>query len=532
MAVPVGSGGMSDAPLLPRISDYAALHARSRPDAIALTLGPQRVSYAALNAEVDALAKALLAADVGKGDRVATLQAPCPDFFIAYLATVSIGAIWLGLNPRYRLMELERTVRDAQPRVLLARAELGGRGYAGEIAALAGLPGVERTACWGANPPGTLPMADFLARGEGIDAATLNAARSACGGDDPCLMVYTSGSTGEPKGALLTHAQIVEFCRIQNRLWPTEPLSVQNFLPINHIGCVVDLGTPCLLAGGTIHFMEQFDAAEALRMVETERLTLWGSVPSVLALIMALPAFERTDFSSVQLIVWEGAAMPDDLLERLLRIGPPLATNYGMTETTSAITILQPTRDRELLLRSSGRATPGVDIRIADAADNALPDGEPGEVQTRSALNTPGYWNRPEATAAAFTADGYFRTGDIAVRGADGHVRIVGRLKEMYKSGGYNVYPREVEMAIEAHPAVSLAAVVPVADPLWQEVGVAFVLPNPGMALAADELDRWCRERLANYKCPKRFEITTDIPLLPIGKVDRVALKARASASS
>jgi acyl-CoA synthetase (AMP-forming)/AMP-acid ligase II len=370
-------------------------------------------------------------------------------------------------------------------------------------------------------------MADFLAQGAGLSEATLGNAREACGGRDPCLIVYTSGSTGAPKGAVLPHEAIAQFCLDQNRLWPLAPYRAVNYFPINHVGCVIDVSLPCLLAGGTLFFMEQFDPAECLALMERERVTLWGSVPSVFQLQLSLPDFERYDLSAVQLILWEGAAMPRELIERLQKIQPRMATNYGMTETTSAITALAPTEDVEVLSQSVGEAFPGVEIRLGDASGNAVPDGEQGEVQTRSKLNLLGYWNRPDATREAFTADGFFRTGDLAVRRADGRYRIVGRLKEMYKSGGYNVYPREVETALEAHPAVAQAAVVSAPDPVWQEVGVAYV--EAVAPLTAAELEAHCRSLLANYKVPKRFVIEPNLPLLPIGKIDKVALKRRAA---
>jgi acyl-CoA synthetase (AMP-forming)/AMP-acid ligase II len=215
------------------------------------------------------------------------------------------------------------------------------------------------------------------------------------------------------------------------------------------------------------------------------------------------------------------------MIEALFATGIPMATNYSMTESVSGITVLPPSRDLDRLAHTCGVAFPGVEIRLIDGDGNALPDDQPGEVAFKSPYMFSGYWNRPEETAASFTRDGFFKTGDVAVRRADGHYRIVGRLKEMYKSGGYNVYPREVEAVLEAHPSVHLAAVVSAPDSVWQEVGIAYVMTAG--AVSAEDLNAWCRERLSNYKVPKRIIIEPEIPLLPIGKVDKIALKERAS---
>jgi acyl-CoA synthetase (AMP-forming)/AMP-acid ligase II len=517
-------------PLFARISDYARWHAERTPDAPAMKLGDRETSYAGLAEAVDRLARALLAAGVKKGDRVATLQTPHPDYFVAFLATASIGAIWMGLNPRYRLEELSYAVSDAEPVLLLARSQIEARSYAEEIEKLRASPSLRQVVIFEGDPPArnTHTMADFLAAGASISDEELLAARMGCGGRDPCLIVYTSGSTGKPKGALLHHEGIIRFSREQNRLWPVEPFRVVNYFPINHIGCVVDCSTPCYVAGGELCFMEHFDPRECLALMMRERITLWGSVPSVFQMQLALPDFDSFDLGAVQLIVWGGAAMPGDTIRRLVQISPRLATNYGMTETTSAITAVSPNDDLDVLENSVGEAFPGVEVRLLDPETGAIAeDGRAGEVQARSALNFLGYWNRPEATAEAFTSDSFFRTGDLAMRRPDGRYRIVGRLKEMYKSGGYNVYPRETEAVLEDHPAVAEAAVVSISDPTWQEVGVAYVVPRAAISVA--ELEAHCRNRLANYKIPKRFILIETMPLLPIGKTDKRALKERAS---
>jgi acyl-CoA synthetase (AMP-forming)/AMP-acid ligase II len=511
------------------VRDIVREVARQSPQAEAVVIGERRWTYAELDRRIDAAARGLIAAGVVQGDRIATLSTPHPDFLVAFLATAQIGAIWVGLNPRYRPAELGFVLGDADPTVLLARTRIEDRDYRADFAALAAAcPSLKASVVLNGDPrfEGALAYDAFIAAGERVDARALAAAAADAGGRQACMIVYTSGSTGTPKGALLHHLGVRDFCAAQNRLWPVSPQRVVNYFPINHIGCVIDITLPTLAAGGAVIFLEQFDPAEAMRLTAAEHCTLWGSVPSVLQMQLALPDFDRYDLSAVQLILWEGAAIPGDLLDRLLTLGPPLATNYGMTETTSAMIAVAPTRDRDVLANTVGLPFDGVEIRLVKPDGSDAGEDEEGEVWARSPLNMLGYWRRPEATAETLTPDGWLRTGDTARRRADGRYRIVGRIKEMYKSGGYNVYPREVEDVLEAHPDVDLAAVVPISDRLWAEVGVAYVIGAPG--LTPEALEAHCRERLANYKIPKRFVLERQLPLLPIGKVDKVALKALA----
>ncbi len=507
-----------------RISDYVSHWAERTPLAEALVLGSERITFAALASRVDALSRALMSAGVGPGDRVATLCTPHPDYFVCFLATVSIGAIWVGLNPRHQRTELEYVCADATPTVVLARTHIGQRCYLQDLEAVrTSVPSIRYlVALDREDAPGFLPYSAFLALATHTDApvASNHMSRS---GREACLLVYTSGSTGQPKGALLHHEGIVEFSRAQNRAWPVSRHRMLNYFPINHIGCVIDVSCPILVAGGCIVFMEQFDPREALQLMAREQITVWASVPSAFQLQLALPDFGEHDLSRVELILWEGAAMAEDSIRRLLTICPRLATNYGMTETTSAMTIVTPTDDIEVLAQSVGYPFEGVELRLVDGEGQVVSRGTPGEVQARSLYNMLGYWNRPHETEQVMKAGGWFATGDLAVERPDGRYRIVGRLKEMYKSGGYNVYPRELEHTLEAHPAVALAAVVAIPDPLWQEVGVAYVIPNG--VITSDELLAYCRQRLANYKIPKRFVMCEKLPLLPIGKVDKVTLR-------
>lgn len=510
-----------------RLDEFISYWAQQTPDACACTMGSDRISYAELQQRVDRTAKALLASGVSKGVRVATLSPPNPDFLVCFLATAAIGGIWLGLNPRYQVEELAYVMQDSAPLILLSRTEIDGRDFNKEITALQRTAGLKTIVALddGGHVRGTVSRINFEQRGEPISDAALLEARQAVAGFDPCLIVYTSGSTGRPKGALLHHHGIARFSTTQNALWPVSPAIALNYFPINHVACICDISTPILAAGGTIVFMEQFDPVTSLELIASEGVTFWASVPSTFQMQIALPDFERHDLSSVQLIAWGGAAAPEPLIRRLLAICPHLATNYAMTETM-VTTALAPTSDIEALSNSVGPAFPGVEIKLMQADGTEALTGEPGEIWVRSDYNLAGYWQRPEATAEAMTDDGFFKTGDLAIQRPDGNYRIVGRIKEMYKSGGYNVYPREVEMVLEDHPSVAMAAVVSKLDPLWQEVGIAYLVAYGN--LDPDSLAAHCRKRLANYKIPKQFIIEPSLPLLPVGKVDKVELRRRA----
>ena len=509
--------------LLPRISDYVHWWAEKSPEREACVVSDVRWSYRELSERVKALAGALAGAGVRAGDRVATLLTPHPEYLVAFLATASIGGIWVGLNPKYRRSELEHVVRDSQPRVVLARTRLDGRDYREDLEALrAAATTITQLVTYDqCDLPETVTFEAFVAGASTTESVVSDRRPEE---REPCLLVYTSGSTGVPKGALIHHTAISLFSLEQNRIWPIQDLRVLNYFPINHIGCVIDISMPCIVAGGAIVFLEQFEPELSLALMEREKITLWGGVPSVFQLQLAVPNLERFDLSHVELIVWEGAGMPEDLVRSLLAFERPLATNYSMTEATG-IAVLEPSRDLEVLSASVGFPFPGCDIRIMKADGTEADPGESGEVWVRSPYLFVGYWKNASATGDAMTSDGFFRTGDVAEFRPDGRMRIVGRIKEMFKSGGYNVYPREVEAVIESHPAVAQAAVVGVSDPLWQEVGVAYIaVKGP---VETDELMTWCKERLANYKVPKRIVIEADLPLLPIGKVDRAALKRR-----
>lgn len=518
--------------MLEKISDYVDYHAERIPDTESLVLGQIRYTYADLKSRVDRCALALLDAGVKKGDRVATLNTPHPDFFVTFLAAASIGAIWTGLNPKYRLEEYRYVVGNAEPKFLFSRSLIGDRDLNDDLSTL-----IEEFDCLqqlvilGGDPPvaGSVGFEDFTADTINDEArARLDAARGQVRGDDPVMIVYTSGTTGRPKGAIIPHHGLVRVAHVQREYWDPSPIRSLNFLPINHIGCVGDIACYTFVDGGTIVFMEQFDPAGCLELIEQEKITFWGAVPTAFQMCLALPDFAQYHLSSVQLIIWGGAAAPVDLIRKLAVICPRLSTSFGQTESVGSLTFVRPCNDIELLSVSVGQPVPEYEFRIADETGEPVEQGETGEIQARGDFIMQGYWRNPQATAEAFQ-DGWLKTGDLARQDKNGHVQLVGRLKEMFISGGYNVFPLEVEQILESHPAVAMVAVVSTPDELFSEVGHAWILREPGVAVTADELKTFCKKRLANYKVPKKIHIQDDLPTLPIGKLDRRALRQRSA---
>lgn len=521
----------STIPTLDRISDYVSHYGKTQPQAEAVIHGSNRLNWRQLAQRVDQCARAFLALGVSKGDRVCILSTPRPEFWITFLAAARIGAIWTGLNPRYTRREMAHVLSDAKPTALLALRHDGMRDFHDDITALADEFSVSNT-IWFGTPDDSFES--FLATGEPVPDQTLTDASDAVGPDDPCLIVYTSGSSGSPKGAAIPHRGPCFCSRFQYRAWGARsaPTRIINFFPINHLACVVDISCLALVSGGTLVFMEQFDPQATLTTIEAKKITVLGGVPTMLQFIFGREDLDAYDLTSLKTIAVGGAAAPEALVRLMQAYAPLVSTGYGSTETVGQMTFSPPTATPEQIAGSIGLPVPEYELRIADGNDKPVMPGTSGEIQVRGRFLFQEYLNQPDATAESFTQDDWFRTGDIAVERPDGYWKMVGRRSEMYKSGGYNIYPREIEACLEAHPLIETAAVIGVQDATYQEVGHAFVRVKQGAtseALTADQLKEHCRTMLANYKIPKMFTVLPELPMLPVGKVDKMALKRIAS---
>lgn len=517
-----------------RIMDYVHHYAQATPNAeAAVDLGGQRLTYRMLAQRVSDLQAGLLAAGLRQNDVVATLAPSSVDAWITLLAIVDLGGIWVGLNPRYTLDEIRHIIRDSKPRFIIARVQIGDRDYSDDLRALGTESGSPISIfLLDGNRVGFSSVRDIIAWKETIPPKQITAQREAVDPEKPCLLVYTSGSTGDPKGALLRQSGLIACSRVQAHHYGELESRTLNPLPINHVGWICDTCTTTLVTGGSIIFVEQFDPGAMLAAFGPERITSWGGIPTMFQYMLGHPGIEAADFTHLDRILWSGAPMPMTLAHALTRYGVAVHNFYGMTETTGSITFTDADCTLETAVNTIGRPEPSYQLRIADPVTQAVcAVGETGEIQVRSPGVFHSYLNAPEATSAAFTSDRWFRTGDLAEELPDGNYTLRGRLKEMFKSGGYNVYPREVETVLEGMPGIALACVVAVTDPIFYEVGYAYVLPDGEKDITLESIEAHARAHLSNYKIPKTFEVVSELPFLPIGKVDKAELKRRAAQS-
>ncbi len=509
---------MSFDPPLPRLTDYLETYARTTPKALAIG-GHERVTYAQLQERVRACAASLAGRGVGPGDRVAALTTPGGAFLVTFLATCLIGGIWAGLNPRHTDAELDAAIATLDPKVLFFREAIEGRDYrpwaSGRASGMAVVPLAD----------GTTDALTPFAASKHVDEYMLSAMAGMADPREPCLIVFTSGSNGRPKGVLISQQALAGASSVQLGQWPVQPLRVLNNLPVNHIGCVGDLCCYALVGGGTNVFSERFDPADTLALCRHEQVTVLGQVPTQFIMTLSSPAFTAKAFDSVQLIFWGGAQAPAKLVEDLRKLGKPLATSYGQSETVGSITFTPPDATPEELATTVGRVVAPYELRVMTAEGDVAEAGEHGEVQVRSPFRMVGYWRNDRETASALTPDGWLRTGDIGFLTGRKLLGLVGRTSEVFKSGGYNIYPAEIERAAAGHPAVAESAVVPVPDPLYGAVGAIMVRARSGAPLAAGDLRTYLAGQLANYKIPKRIVIVEDLPRLPVGKIDKSAIR-------
>jgi len=512
---------------LPRISDYVFRFARKTPSSEAVIFDTERITYGELAKRVDHCSQALIAAGIGKGDRVAMLSTPRPEYWIVFLATARIGAIWVGLNPKFKLNELRYVVSDCKPLLIFSIASFEGREYAQDIIALQ-QESIDTTTLVSidGNINGALSLDQFLQAGEYVSNEEYQSACEAVDRFDPALIVYTSGSTGKPKGAVLSHHGLSFGALVQTTHFQlTAPKIVVSF-PIDHVACGADSCATTLVKGGTVIFQERFNPRTLLEITERENVTFWVGIPTMIQLVLAQPDFDSFDLSSVELVLWGGAALPASSIARLRQMGPRLLTAYGMTETSAHVTYTDDNADTDVLCETIGKPDPNSPCRIVNDEGLECAIDEQGELQFKCDHLMLEYFNQPDKSREAFTKDGWMHTGDIGFWRKDGNIKLAGRKSDMFKSGGYNVFPREIEVVLEQLPAVAMAAVISVPHDLYQEVGHAYVLLEPGRKISEKKLVEYCKQQMANYKVPKRFFQRTDLPMLPVGKIDKHALKS------
>ncbi|MXW72880.1 MAG: acyl--CoA ligase [Chromatiales bacterium] len=504
---------------LPRIDAYLRHYAKATPNSEAAWCPHRRLSYLELANNVEQCMRALASAGVTVGDRVSTLSPPNSDFLTTFLATISLGAVWLGLNPRQTRRELEFVLDDARPTVAFVRGRIGERQYTGDLLELGRKTGSQIVGLDAAAAQGGIQSyEDFVSASE---QASTDITEPSTDNTGPALLVYTSGSTGTPKGALISQRALVEAARMRLKAWGHDGYRILMNLPISHIGGACDVTCTGLVAGGGIVFLEAFDAQETVRLIDERSVTALYQVPTQLQMLLTAADQMDANLTSLQAICWSGARAPGPLVESLARRFPgKLGTDYSMTESVAPITLTPLMDDTEVLQRTAGWPAMGREVRL---------DGQSSEVLVRDENLMLGYWKREEETRAAIDQDGWLHTGDIGRFEDDGTLTLIGRTKELFISGGYNIYPAEIESVLEEHDEVAVAAVVPRDDPLWGEVGCAFVAALPGANLTGQELKTYCRSRLANYKIPKQFIIEPELPMLPVGKIDKATLRAKAA---
>jgi fatty-acyl-CoA synthase len=499
---------------------YAVLahHATRAPDRAITVFEGEATTYREMATRAAALAGGLHERGVRRGDVVGLLSYNCPEFLETLFAANYLGAIAMPINWRLAAPEVRYILDHSDARALVCDEALVG--LAGE--ATKGLEATLVRACVAQPAPeGWAALADLR-----VGAGDLAPAPAAT--DDVHRLMYTSGTTGHPKGVMLTHANLAwkNLAHIVEFGFTSADLGLACG-PLYHVGAL-DLTTTSLIAAGATTILHRaFDAASVVDELERSRVTTVWLAPAMVNAIMALPGIEQRDLSSVRVIINGGEKMPIPLIERIQRTFPSawFADAYGLTETVSGDTFL----DRDSIitkLGSVGRPCLHLELDIWDEQGNAVAAGERGEIVLRGPKVFAGYWRDADATAKAF-AGGWFHTGDIGVRDEDGYLFIVDRLKDMIVSGGENIAGSEVERVLYEHDAVLEAAVVARPDERWGEVPVAFVALRPGAAATADELVEHCRGRLAKYKVPKDVTFIDALPRNPSGKVLKRELRSR-----
>jgi fatty-acyl-CoA synthase len=518
------------------LGDALTAMAARQPDVDALISVHQgiRWTYAEFAREVEQLALALLGLGIAKGDRVGVWSPNCAEWTVIQFATARVGAILVNVNPAYRSEELRFALRHSGVRWLFTATEFKTSDYLSMIANVrAQVPRLERVVTLGERR-GTggddLLWRELTQLAGGASALELGEREAHLHADDPINIQYTSGTTGMPKGATLSHRNILNNARgVAEVLGYTPRDRVCIPLPLYHCFGMGIGNLGCVASGATMVYPAPvFDALTTLQAIQAERCTSVYGVPTMFIAQLEHPRFAEFDLRSLRTGLMGGAPCPIETMKQVVSKmnAREVCIVYGMTETAPVTFMSRPNDSLERRVSTVGSVMPHIDAKIVDPVTGLTqPVGIPGEICTRGYALMPGYWQDAAATSGAIDADGFMHTGDLGVLDADGYLNIVGRIKDMAIRGGENVYPREIEEVLYLHPAIAAAQVVGVPDARMGEELMAWVIARDGMSLTEHEVRAFCRERLAHFKVPRYVKLTASFPLTVTGKVQKFRLR-------
>ncbi|MFA7891958.1 AMP-binding protein [Pseudomonas putida] len=547
MTQPSYTRGRQDRPLLTQTIGQAF-------DATVARLGEQealvarhqglRYSWRQLAEQVESCARALMALGIETGDRVGIWSPNCVQWCILQVATAKVGAILVNVNPAYRVGELEYVLRQSGCSWLVCADAFKHSDYHAMIQALvpelatvtpgqvssAALPALRGVISLASDPPaGFLPWDVLATWGASVSREACAARQNSLHFDQPVNIQYTSGTTGAPKGATLSHYNILNNgFMVGASLGLTERDRMVIPVPLYHCFGMVMGNLGCITHGTTmIYPSDAFDAELALRAVAEERGTILYGVPTMFIAMLDHPACQHVDLSSLRSGIMAGATCPIEVMRRVIdqMHMAQVQIAYGMTETSPVSLQTGPDDALELRVTTVGRTQPQLESKLIDPQGGTVARGQTGELCTRGYSVMLGYWDNPQATASAIDADGWMHTGDLAVMDEAGYVRIVGRNKDMIIRGGENIYPREIEEFFYTHPAVADVQVIGIPCSRFGEEIVAWVKLHPGQQTTAQALQAWCKSRIAHYKVPRHFRFVDEFPMTVTGKVQKFRMR-------
>ena len=514
---------------IPRLVEIAAARHGER---AAIEDGATTLTYRELERAVVRAARALLANGIRRGDRVALWAPNRWEWIVAALATHAVGGVLVPLNTRYKGEEAAWILRRSEARVLFTVREFLGQDY---VKMLEGeeLPALEARVVFDGERAGARDWNAFLSDGDRVSEGDARARAAAARGDDLADLLFTSGTTGKPKGVMCNHAQTLRAFREWSEIVGLRAGDRYLVVPPFFHSFGYKAGwLASLMMGATVLPQPVFDVDAVLARIARDRVTVLPGPPTLYqSILAALDAGKAPDLRSLRLAVTGAAVIPVELVTRMrTRIGfETVLTAYGLTESTGVTTMCRRDDDAQTIATTSGRAIPGVEVRIAGRdGEGEARTGEAGEVLVRGYTVTKGYWGDEAETARALDVDGWLHTGDVGTLDARGNLAITDRLKDMFIVGGFNAYPAEIEQALGRHEGIAEVAVVGVPDERLGEVGMAFLVARPGCAIAEASVVAWSRERMANYKVPRRVEVVEKLPRNASGKVLKNELRALA----